>query len=311
MFKTIPVSLALLAVAVFAATFSFAAGRSQSAPTASRAAGAPGRPPDSAKDVLATVNGTPISEMDVRFAMRSGTQHKEVPARHRKNVLDVIIQQELTSQRAIELGLDADPRYQRSLHRMEAQINAFKRKELAELFRREIAGKVKISEAEAKQYFTRNAERIRTDLHVGQILMRKEGLIGQARKDIEEGKSFEEVAGKRFPRIPNATREPWDLGYMRWKQIPEPWRDVVYDLKKGEVSGVIRGPNSRFWIIKLIDKRVKPDITFESARPTIVELLKNAKAEELRAEADRELRAKATVVYVTRPIEAPEEQEQE
>lgn len=72
----------------------------------------------------------------------------------------------------MELGLDANPRYQEKLRRIEAQINAFKRKELSELFWREIAARASVSEAEAKEYFAENAARIRTELHVWQILLR-------------------------------------------------------------------------------------------------------------------------------------------
>ena len=253
------------------------------------------------------VNGTPIREADVSFALSSGGHHKELPPEHQKNVLEVIIQRELIYQRAVELGLDANASYQVKLRRMEAQINAFKREALSELFWREIAARAVISEAEAEKYFVENAARIRTELHVWQILRRKESLIDQALNDIEQGTSFEEAAGKQFPKLPKTAGAPWDLGYLRWKQVPKAWRNVVYDLKKGEVSGVIRGPNNRFWIIKLIDKRENPDITFESIKPTIMEVLKNAKIEELRKQIDRDLRAKASILYLKDPVEAPDE----
>ncbi len=90
--------------------------------------------PKSTEGVLATVNGTPIGEADVHFALSSGGHKKEIPPEHRKNVLETIIRRELIYQRAIEIGLDANPGYQEKLRRMEAQINAFKRNDLAKLF---------------------------------------------------------------------------------------------------------------------------------------------------------------------------------
>lgn len=86
--------------------------------------------------------------------------------------------------------------------------------------------------------------------------------------------------------------------------MPKAWRSVVYDLKKGEVSGVIRGPNNRFWIIKLVDKREKPANTFERIKPTIMEVLKNAQIQKLRDKTDRDLRAKASIVHLKDPVEA-------
>ncbi len=303
--RNAPVLLPLLAAMAFGSTL--ASGRDQSTSPESQAAGTRTLPAESTNNVLATVNGTAIGEAAVRFALSRGGHNKDVPPKHRNNILEVIIRRELICQRAAELGLDANPGYQEKLRRMEAQINAFKRKTLSELFWREIAGRAKISEADAKKYYTENDARIRTELHVWQILRRKEGLIEQALNDIEHGTSFEEVARRQFPKLPKTAGAPWDLGYLRWKQVPKAWRSVVYDLKKGEVSGVILGPNNRFWIIKLIDKRENPDITFESAKPTIMEVLKNLKIEELREKTMRDLRAKASIVYLNGPVEASEE----
>ncbi len=302
MFKTASVLLALLA-----ATATLASGQDQPTSTTDQAAGTRARPPESTTDVLATVNGTPIGEADVRFALRNDGHNEDIPSEHRKNVLEVIIRRELIYQRAVEFGLDANHKYQEKLRRMEAQISAFKRKELSVLFWREIAARASVSEAEAQEYFAENAERIRTELHVWQILLRKEGLIEQALNDIEQGASFEEVARRQFPKLPKTAGAPWDLGYLRWQQVPKAWQNVVYDLRKGEASGVIRGPNNRFWIIKLVDKRENPDITFETIKPTIMEVLKNAQIEKLRDKTDRDLRAQATIVYSKGPVGASQE----
>lgn len=149
-----------------------------------------------------------------------------------------------------------------------------------------------------------NAARIRTERHVWQILRRREGLLEQDLNDLEQGTSFEEVARKRFSRLPKTGGAPWDLGYLKWNQVPEPWRNVVYDLKKDQMSGIIRGPNKRFWIIKLIDKREDPATTLESSKPMIVAVLKNAKFEELREKTERDLRTKATITYSKGPAGA-------
>lgn len=305
MFHTSFVLLALVATISFGSTA--ASGGDQLTSRAYQAAGTQSPAPGSTKDVLVTVNGIPIGEADVRLALSGRGHNKEVPSNHRENILEVIIQRELIHQRAVELGLDGNPRYQEKLRRMEAQINAFKRRELSELFWREIAGRVVIGDADAKEYFAENAARIRTELHVYQILQRKQGLIEQDLDELANGTSFEELAGKKFSKLPKAAGAPWDLGYLRWKQVPEAWRNVVYDLEKGEVSGVIRGPNNRFWIIKLIDKRVNLDITFESVKSIIVQVLKSAMTAALREKTERDLRANASVVYLKDPVVSVEE----
>lgn len=248
-------------------------------------------------EVLVTVNGTPIVAADVNLAMRGGHEIEAVPGR-RAGILENIIQQELARQRAVEIGLDADSRFQAELHRMETQLNAFKRRALSELYFRHEAGRqAEVSDAEAKQYFAENEARIRTESHVWQILERTEERVQKALNDMQQGASFEEVARRRFPNLPKSAGEPWDLGYLRWTQVPKAWRSVVYELENGEVSGVIRGPNHRFWIIQLIDTREDPHITFESVKPIIIGHLKNSKTEGLHEATYRNLQAGANILY--------------
>lgn len=305
MFQTSLIPLRPFAALAFGLVL--ASGQHQPPSKASEVADEEARAVGSVGDILATVNNMPISQVDVRLAMRNVAHDTDLPPAHVKNVLETIIRRELLAQRAIELGLDANPTFQQKLRRMEAQINDFRRRELSELLRREIARTTEVSEEEAKDYFAKNAARFGTELHVWQILRRDERQIKQALNDLKGGASFEEVARKAFPNLPKSSGEPWNLGYLRWNQVPESWRSVVEHLEEGEVSGVIRGPNRRFWIIRLVDRRENPEITFESAKPLIVETLKNAKIEQRCENADRELRAKAKIVYLKAPVGLSEE----
>lgn len=250
------------------------------------------------KDVLATVNGKPVTELDVQYKMKSGGHSGGGAPRQRPDTLEEIIREELCYQRAVALGLDADPVYREKLRQFEVQLDFFKRKELTELFvRREIEAKAPVTEAEAARYFAANAGRLRTEIHIWQILRRDESAIKQALKDLEDGIPFEQVAAQQFPQLPETGQQPWDLGYLKWNQIPEPWREIVYDLKSGAISGVIRGPKGRFWILKLIDRRDNPTITFESVRPILLESLQHSRIQDLRERIGRNLRHHARVVY--------------
>lgn len=257
-------------------------------------------PPVPIVGMVATVNDTPITETDVLLNTQNVPRGHQAagPSADTREVLEDIIQQELAYQRALELGLDADPDYQDELQRMEAQVTAIKRKRLSEVFfQREMTQKTQVSDAEARQYFADNAERLRTEINVWQILRRDQGSIEKIRADLAQGLSFEEVVNRQFPDLPDLDRKPWDLGYLRWNQVPEAWQKVVYDLQIGESSDIIRGPNNRFWIVKLIDKRENPDITFEQIQSTITDLLKNEKARRLREDTLQDLRSNARIVY--------------
>lgn len=254
------------------------------------------RAADAPRDLVVTVNGIPITEADLRAESRGG--HQGDGAARVAASVDTVIRDELAAQRAAELGLDADPKYRAELRQLEAQVAAFRRGKLSDAYyAKELAKKATVTDAEARKYFDDNAVRIRTEIHVWQILLRDEVEIEQAARDLAAGTPFEEVAGRRFAKLADTSARPWDLGYLRWNQLPEVWRDVVYGLDQGQTSGVLRGANGRFWIVRVVAKRENQAITYESQQTTIVELLKAAKVESLREQADRDLRARAQVIY--------------
>lgn len=269
-----------------------------SAPAVARMAPAQTPSPPQPDDILVTVNGVPIREADVQLALSSVGHTQEAARQHPDDVLERIIEQELIRQRAVELGLDADTSFQEKLRRWEAQLRAFKRSELSGLYvRHQAAAGANVSDADAERFYAENAGRIRTELHLWQILRRDEASIASALAEIRAGTPFEEVAGKPFAGLPLPSPAPWDLGYLNWTQLPESWRSFADDLKVGEVSGVVRGPNHRYWIIKLINKRENPEHTFRTVKSTILDYLKNAGADERRRKAQEDLRADATIVY--------------
>jgi len=272
-------------------------GQSPSPPPASSL-----RPQVAEKDVLATVNGAPIHEIDVLYKLRSDSHQTSMKPEYRKNLLEGIIREQLAYERALQLGLDSDRGYQEEVRKLEAQLAAVKRKSLGELFfQKEVAAKAEVSDADVKRYFDDHLEWFRTDVHLLQILRRSGSSIEEARAALAKGVPFDEVARGDSPPPPEGTQKPWDLGYVKLSLVPEPWQKVAETLKNGETSDVIRGSKDRFWIIKLIARRQGPEISFEAIQPALASRMKAAKVEELREKTDRELRERARIVYATPP----------
>jgi len=247
--------------------------------------------------VLARVNGKPITTADVEFASRgTGNHHGQAIPADRKAVLDNIILQELISQRAAQLGIDADPAYQNELRRLEVEVNAFKRKKLAELLLQKNTQNIQVSDAEARAYFTANAAQFRTVYSLTQILRRDEDLIQKDLRELKRGTPFDKVAAGQYSNLPTGMK-PWVLGDMRFTQLPTEWKSVVNGLKKGQYSGIIRGPNNRFWIIRLNDVREDKTVNFDSAKPMILDMLKAEQAQRQSEKLIQELRSKAKIIY--------------
>jgi parvulin-like peptidyl-prolyl isomerase len=283
----------LASAAALAALCAAACGRSTQGDGARRAAAPP------PADVVARVNGVPITRADLQREARPGG-HPGLAPEAERDVLDGLVRQELAAQRAAELKLDPGPEYRAERSRLEAQLAALERRKLAEAFDRHVATTAAVSDEDARAYFEAERGRIRTELHLWQILVQDDARIEQARRDLEAGIPFEEVARRQFPELPASAGPFWDLGYLRWTQIPAPWRSALDRTEKGGTTGVIQGPKGRRWILKLVDRRENPDVTFESVKPIVVEALRGARAESLRAEAERELRARGRVEYVER-----------
>ncbi len=246
--------------------------------------------------VVVVVNGRAITEADVTVRMKSDVHTPTATADRRKAAIEALVVQELLAQRAHEIGLDQDPKLAEEAAEADAQLAAFKRRRLADLFvEREIVSKVDTSDAEARKYFDDNASRIKSEVHVLQIFRRNKQAIDAARAAIASGKRFEDVAGMGYMQVPPGGHAPWDVGFVKYLQLPEQVRDVAMNLKPGEVSEVISAPNDRYWIVKLVERRDDPTMTFEMARASILDALRMSKIDARRAEIERGLRAQAKV----------------
>lgn len=252
--------------------------------------------------VMATVNGVPITEYDrlesIKRVARGAGVMPEAAQEAAQNVLETLVRDELIYQKSLQLGLDKNPEYQKKMQEIEAQLRAFRRQEMAALYQGHLKSKVEVTDGEARDYFAKNAPRLQTRFHVWQIFYK--GNYPQIAKELQELKSgtpFEKVVGRRFPNLPAHIKAPWDIGYLHWNQIPQPWQDVLERLAPGQVSDIIKGPRERFWVIKLVDKTVDPKITFATEKETIMEMLRKQKIDALYDKMLSEMRAKSEIIF--------------
>lgn len=254
---------------------------------------------DAAAKVLATVNDVPITENDVKQILKRipsgmGAIHQGTD----QNALQTLVRDELIYQKGVELGLDKNQAYRLKLAEAEAQLRALKRQEMSALYLRQLRSNANVTDAEAQAYFEKNAKKLQTTFNVWHIFYKgNEAQIGKDLEDLKKGAPFEKVAARQFPNLPKEMKTPWDLGYMHWSQIPEPWQEVLDRLAPGQVSEVIKGPRDRYWVIKLVNKTVDPRITFETEKGKIVEQLSQRKADALYNSMLAEMKEKAKIVY--------------
>ncbi len=253
-------------------------------------------------EVLARVNGVPIYRSDVQLKIDTGSHETSATKspEAEQNILQTLITRELLAQEAKKRGLDKEAAYLEAEKKLGAQARGFERQELSEmLLRREGQKRGAASDEAISGYFERNKRRITTKLHVYQILRRSEAQAMEARNAIQGGKSFEEVAESLVPSLPDG-RKPWDLGFLSFSKIPDPWREWVYDLRAGETSGIIKGPSDRYWIVKVVEIKDDPSVTVDSAREAIIAELQKHGESGARTDLEEQLRAAATIELTAR-----------
>lgn len=248
-------------------------------------------------EVLATVNGVAITTDDVRFSLRNRTRSNvALTPDQEAAALEQIIQRELAAQQAMRQGMHTDAAVLKDLAEIEVQRNSLRRERLADLyFRRQVLDPTRPTEAEVQELWDREQKQIRTEYHVLQLFGRDEAQMAEAQAALKRGEAF----GAVYVKLTNAPAlgeaRPWDLGYLKFQQMPPQWREILPRLKPGETSDLIRGPNRRFWLVQLVDVRVNEALQLSDVRVTLEEELATAKREKLRGQIEETLNKTATI----------------
>jgi len=230
-----------------------------------------------AAKVLAKVNGTLITEDDLRLNVR--TAHGMAPEGEKLRALDDVIQAELLYQEGLKLGIDKDPGYLKDIAKMEKQVANMKRAEIMRrLYNTQIASRVEITNQEAQEYYNKNVDQIQSELHLGMIKFSNQEDAEAALKKIRSGETFKKVAEANLPQgIPAGQRPPWDMGFVTWSQIPDELWPAVHKLKRGEVSEVVSSKRTGFHIFTLLDRRKNSKMEFSQASGLIMTRLRDKK----------------------------------
>jgi peptidyl-prolyl cis-trans isomerase C len=236
-----------------------------------------GKPPSERKDtgVLAKVNGTPITEEDIKISLSRGHGRRaEVQAD--REFLDDAIVEVLMYQQGLKLGLDKDSGYQAFIAKKQHQVPRAQWREMKRrVINSRIAAKIDIRPQDAKDYYEKNAERIATQLHLLYIKFTSKKAADEAGKKIRDGASFESVARPLMGDTKVEGREAWDLGFVRWDRIPVDFFDAIYRLKPGEVSDVMGSQQAGFQIVKLLAKKKVPGSSYAASQSVLMNRLRD------------------------------------
>jgi peptidyl-prolyl cis-trans isomerase C len=245
--------------------------------------------------VVAKINGTPITEEDLNFRL-PGVHGQRRAVGNQQKALDDVITEELLYQQGLKIGLDKDPGYQAQIGRLERQLAHAKRAEMMRrVYNTQVAAKTEITNGDAKNYYDKNADQIATELHLGVIPFSSKERAEESREKIRKGATFESIARSVMGTQVSAGREPWDLGFLSWDQIPVDFVDAVYQLKPGEVSEVVKSNRTGYQVFKLFGIRKNPKADFTVLLGVIMNRLRDKKVLEAYEQYVANLRKEAKI----------------
>jgi parvulin-like peptidyl-prolyl isomerase len=276
----------------------------------------PPRPSPSPAEVVARVDGAPITSADVRraqdAALFSGTRLDGEQA------LRQLIGEELVEQEAKRLGLEVtDAEVDERLDTVaagaggrEALQTQLKKvgvgmAELREAIRSVLVGEkveaakyddLAATRADARAYYDENEALFATPaaVELGDLAVRREGIALNAIARIEAGQPFDNAA-RQFSVDPELKANGGLLGWVTVGSLPKPVREAVAGLEVGEMSAPVQ-VGGLWHVFKLYGRRAAQTQPFEQVAAVIQrELTRRSRAEALAQWVERE-RERADIV---------------
>ena len=245
-----------------------------------------------AQGALATVNGKPLTETDMKLAETEiGPDIASLPdATKRRVLIEYLIENQLFSEAAEGDKLAAGAAF-------EARMQYWRRRALRDLYF-DKAVKGGVAEAEAKKFYDDQVKAIKPEEEVQarHILVEKKELAVELADKVKKGGDFAALA-KEHSKDPGSKEQGGDLGFFGKGQMVPAFEDAAFKLTKGQVSEPIE-TQFGWHVIKVDEKRTRPVPTFDTVKERIMASLTQQKAQQI----GTDLRTKAKIEYLDADI---------
>ena len=226
------------------------------------------------KDVLAVVEGDPITVLDLKVA-NGGT----LPARDEKEeALDKLINRKLVARLALEKGLLGDPG-------VNSRIEEFYTEELPEFWKKKMAEEAAVTDED----FAGFRGRLQPIFDVSMIALPTVEAAEEALAQIRKGVKFNEVAAKQSSLKGGTEKEV----ALDDELYPAGVRAVLKGMKPGDVSTAMKMDVG--YVIFRLNKRKESDELWKEREESYRAMVKTRKAEERMNELLDKLRDTAKV----------------
>lgn len=224
--------------------------------------------------VVATIDGKPITEGDLAVAESEiGSDMGTMPAEQKRmSLLEFLIDNQLFAEaaEAEKLNQGAD---------FETRLNYLKRRALRELYFDKVI-KASVSDADARKIYDDQVKLLKPEEEVSarHILVATEDEAKALKEKLDKGADFAELA-KENSKDPGSKDDGGNLGYFGHGQMVPQFEDIVFKLKKGEVSAPVK-TQFGWHLVKLEDRRTKQPPAFDIVKDRIIQSLLLQKAQQ-------------------------------
>lgn len=228
------------------------------------------------KDVLAKVGRKSITRDDVQLRINSyPEQYREALSQEENmpRILEQIVNEETLILAAQKEGISTHEDFQKEVEDQKRELI------INRILDVKVNNIIKVTDQEVEQFFQQNQAQFgeletRRAKH---ILVEDEATARNLLRQVRNGGNFETLA-KNNSTDPTA-QNGGDLGFFRRGQLVKPFEDVAFELKKGQVSNVVKTEYG-YHIIKLEEINVRPKIEFADVKENIKSQLLSSKRRE-------------------------------
>lgn len=206
----------------------------------------------------------------------------------KKNFLQAFIQQDLFYQRAVSKGLDKDPQIKKAIEDFRKTLVVQK------LIGQEVSA-VNVDNKEIESYYelAKNNYRVADEVKVSEIVVANLDVAKQVLIQLLQGADFAALAQQNSRAA--SSRRGGDLGWIKkGARKNDRFDEVVFSLKKGEISNVFATPEGYF-IVKVDDKKGGQTPSLSDVYDQVRQELLNYKQSQRLVELERDLRSKSDI----------------
>lgn len=247
-------------------------------------------------EVVATVNGKPISKAAVEVLAQEVNERRGGNNIPEEKIVEELIKRELLSQEVAASGLMKDPKFA-------AKIENGQRMMLSQAAAEEFIGKVEVSDEELKKEYDERVGPMKTaEYKAKHILVETEKEAKDIIAKLTKGEKFDALAQK-FSKDPGSKDKGGDLGWFSPQQMVPPFSEAVIAMKNGETTQTPVQSQFGWHVILREESREQAPPPFESVKDQLKNMVQTKKLQE--HIANLQAKAKIENKLPPKPPEAP------